>query len=162
MTSFVPRNPEFRQSAAAIFAEANFIADLGIEPLAIVPGRVEARLAVRERHLQHSGIVHAGVQATLADHTAGAAGQTVIEAGQMVLTSSFTINLLSPAAGTCLFARAEVLKAGRRLIVVESNVSARDGTGERLVARALVNLVVLPRTGRNGNPRDFTQSLGNE
>lgn len=154
MTVFTPTDPDFRQATAEIFANANFIADLGIEPLTILPGRVEARLALTPRHLQHSAVVHAGVQATLADHTAGAAGQTLLAAGQGVLTSNFTINLLAPARGAWLLAKAGVIKAGRRLIVVESDVFAGDDQGERLVSRALVNLMVLPEIGAGEKPSD--------
>ncbi len=145
MTDFLVRNPEFRQAAAAIFAEAQFIVDLGLTPVTIEPGKVEARLPVAPRHLQHSGVVHAGVQATIADHTAGAAGHTVIGSGQMVLTSTFTINLLTPAKGEELRARARVLKAGRRLVIVESDVFACQGGREELTSRAIVTLAVIDR-----------------
>lgn len=38
---------------------------------------LETRLAVREDHRQQDGYVHAGVLATVGDHTAGAAGATL-------------------------------------------------------------------------------------
>lgn len=142
------RNPDYRAATAAIFAAAPFVGELGIEAVSIEPGRVEARLTVARRHQQQDGFIHAGVQATLADHTAGAAAFTVIGADQLVLTSTFTINLLAAARGEELRARAEVIKAGRRLVVAEASVFARQAGAEQLVARALVTLAVLPRAAK--------------
>lgn len=141
------RNPDYQQASAAIFSAAPFISDLGIEPLTIAPGRVEAQLLILPRHLQQDGFIHAGVQATLADHTAGAAAFTVIGADQLVLTSGFSINLLAAARGSELRACAEVVKAGARLVIVEASVYAISGADEKLVARAMVTLAVLPRSG---------------
>ncbi|BCR04920.1 hypothetical protein DESUT3_19890 [Desulfuromonas versatilis] len=138
------RNPAYRERAAEIFTRANFVVDLGIEPVSIGPGAVESRLAVLERHLQQDGVIHAGVQTTLADHTAGAAAFTVIGPEQMVLTTGFTINLLATARGEELRARAQVLRAGGRLIVSESCVFAVEGGRESLVSKATVTLAVLP------------------
>jgi len=138
------RNPDYRQRATAIFSDAPFINDLGIEPLSISPGFVESRLTILPRHLQQDRFIHAGVQATLADHTAGAAAFSVIGADQLVLTSGFSINLMSAASGEELRARAQVLKAGQRLICVESSVYAISGGVEKLVAKAMVTLAVLP------------------
>ena len=59
--------------ARHIFAEAPFIAELGYDLVRIEPGFAETRLAVEPRHCQHHGFVHAGVQATMADHSAGCA-----------------------------------------------------------------------------------------
>jgi len=147
------RNPDFRSAAAAIFTEANFIADLGIEPLTIDHGRVAARLTVLPRHLQHSGVIHAGVQMTLADHTAGAAGHTVIDAEQMVLTCGFTVQLLAPAVGAELLARAEILRGGRRLVYAETSVFTWQNGRERLVSRAQVTLAVRARPPQSTIPQ---------
>lgn len=63
----------------AFFATAPFMADLGIEPVDSGAGRVATQLALQARHFQHSGVVHAGVMAAMADHTMGAAAQTMTE-----------------------------------------------------------------------------------
>ena len=141
------RNPEYIQATKALFAAAPFIGDLGIEPVSIVPGAVEARMLIQPKHLQQDRFIHAGVQATLADHAAGAAACTVIGADQLVLTSDFNIGLMSAARGEELRARAQVLKAGQRLIFAESSVYAVQAGKEQLVAKARVTLAVLPRSG---------------
>jgi uncharacterized protein (TIGR00369 family) len=129
---------------AALYAAAPFIVALGIHPESAEPGVVTAALALRPDHLQQNGFVHAGVQATLADHTAGAAGYTLVAPGESVLTVEFKLNLLRPATGDRLRARAEVLRQGRRLVVVESSVFTK-GNAPLLVAKATVTLAVVRR-----------------
>ena len=107
------------------------------------PGWCETTLAVRPEHLQQDDLVHAGVLATLADHTAGCASGTVADPGKVVLTVEFKINFLRPAVGQQLRCRAEVLKPGRRLIVAESSVHAVNDGVEKLAAKAMVTLAVV-------------------
>jgi len=140
-----PRNPAYREAVGGIFLSARFVQDLGIELASADPGRCESVLAVAGRHLQQDGFVHAGVIATMADHTAGGAANTLVAAEETVLSAEFKINLLRPAAGPRLRCRAAVLKAGRTLIVAESEVFAEAPEGPRLVAKALVTLAVVPR-----------------
>jgi acyl-coenzyme A thioesterase PaaI-like protein len=58
----------------------------------------------------------------MADHTAGAAACTLIAQGQLLLTVEFKIYLLRPGQGERLRCEARVLKPGRILIVVESEM----------------------------------------
>jgi uncharacterized protein (TIGR00369 family) len=102
---------------------------------------------VREEHQQQDGYVHAGVLATVGDHTAGAAGATLIPVGANVLTAEFKINLLCSAKERELCGVSRVLKPGRTLIVVESELLSEDAVDRmQLVAKATVTLaVVMPR-----------------
>lgn len=129
-----------------VFGDAPFIAALGLELASSTPGACETTLSLAHRHLQQDGFVHAGVQATMADHTAGAAASSVVADGCFVLTSSFTINLLRAARGERLRCRARVLKAGRQVMVVESEVYCAAGAEERLVSKAVVTLAVVARS----------------
>jgi uncharacterized protein (TIGR00369 family) len=134
------QNPSFREHARALFDKAPFAADLGIVLEDLGPGWCRTTLLVAPRHRQQDGYVHAGVQATLADHTAGGAAGTLVRASELVLTAEFKINFLRPALGERLRCRASVLKPGKTLIVAESEVYAvRDGA-EKLVAKATVTL----------------------
>lgn len=137
-------NPDYRAMVEAGFASANFICDLGIQPLDCGPGWVEAALVIAPRHLQQNGFVHAGVQATLADHTAGAAAFTLVDAGQTVLSLEFKVNLLRPALCERLLCRAEVLKAGKTVTVVEAEVYALVAGEKRLFSKTMVTLAVVP------------------
>lgn len=127
-----------------IFHEAPFINDLGIALTAYGEGWCESAMRLGQRFMQQDGFGHAGVLATLADHTAGTAAGTVMTPGQRVLSIEFKINLLRPAVGDSLRCRATVLRAGKSVSVAEAEVFARKDGAEKLVAKAMVTLAVVP------------------
>lgn len=128
-----------------IFGAAPFIADLGIEPISAADGTCVSNLDLQPRHLQQDGFVHAGVQATLADHTAGAAAATLAQPGYLVLTTEFKIHLLRPARGQKLECVARVLKPGRMITVVESEVYCHSESTRVLVSKAIATIANVPR-----------------
>jgi len=136
------QNPNFRRKVEEIFERAAFIETLGIRLRGVGVGWCETRLDVLPRHLQQDGYIHAGVQATMADHTAGGAAGSLIREDEIVLSVEFKINLLRPAQGEAMRCKANVLKAGRMLIVVESELFSLDGAQEKLTAKATVTLAV--------------------
>jgi len=136
-------DPDLVKRVQAIFDRAPFIAELGVTVDEIQPGRCSTALAVAPRHTQQNGFVHAGVIATLADHTAGACAGTLAAPGHEVLTSTLTLHLLRPALGERLICRATALRPGRTLSIVESEVFALGGRGEQLVAKATVTLALV-------------------
>ncbi len=135
-----PLAPDRREHVMEIFSRAPFIGDLGVKLSGLGPGWCESVLAVAPKHLQQDGYVHAGVQATVADHTAGGAAGTVARPGDLVLSVEFKINLLRPALGDRLRCRATVLRQGKTITVAESEVFARKDGEEKLVAKATVTL----------------------
>lgn len=139
------KNPDFRALVEEIFQKAAFIRELGIELVDIGAGHCETALVLQPKHLQQDGVVHAGVEATMADHTAGAAATSLVGADEYILTAEFKINFLRPARGDALHCRSRVLKPGRTLIVAESEVFADPAAPSHLVAKAIVTLAVVPR-----------------
>ena len=131
-----------------VFSAAPFVAHLGIELENLGEGWCEAALPLQDWHLQQTGVVHAGVLATLADHCAGAAASTQLADGEFVVTAEFKINLLRGARGERLSCRAEVLKRGSTLTVVESQVYAESAGRRELVAKLNATMAVL-RAGRS-------------
>ncbi len=129
-----------------IFYDAPLIRELGLELVTYGEGRCETRMDLRDMHQQQDGLVHAGVQATIADHTAGMAAATLIDADQMVLTVEFKINLLRAARGQRLLCKASVLKPGRRLSVVESEVYCEESATQKLVSKASLTIAVLDKS----------------
>lgn len=136
-------NNAISEELKRILDRAPFIADLGVRLDALGPGECTTLLLLQPRHLQQDGFVHAGVQATIADHTAGAAAATLLQDGQIVLTAEFKINFLRAAKGDRLTCRAKVLKAGRQLTVVESEVFCAGPDTETLVSKATVTIAVV-------------------
>jgi uncharacterized protein (TIGR00369 family) len=127
----------------SVFTAAPFVAHLGIEFKNLGDGWCEAALRLQDWHLQQTGVVHAGVLATLADHCAGAAASTQLPEGEFVVTVEFKINLLRGARGEQLSCRAEVLKRGSTLTVVESQVYAESVGRRELVAKLNATMAVL-------------------
>ena len=136
-------NPNYEEAVRGIFDRAPFILGLGLELKETGPGWCETELVLAPKHQQQDGYVHAGVLASVADHTAGSAGVSLIHANEYVLSTDFNISFLRAAQGQRLRCRAEVLKAGRRLIVVESAVYSVNGQESQLVSKARVTLAVL-------------------
>jgi len=137
------KNPNYRQVIEAGFKGAAFVNDIGITLLDCGPGWCESSVTILPRHLQHGGLVHAGVQSTIADHTAGAAATTILAQGQFVVTAEFKINLLRAAKGDSLFCRAQVLKPGKLLIVVEAEVFVVSGTTKDFVSKTTATMSVM-------------------
>jgi len=137
------QNPNFRQNVRRIFEAAPFLDNLGLELADLGPGWCESVLEVGTKHLQQDRYIHAGVQATLADHTAGGAAGTLVKENETVLTVEFKINLLRPAQGDRMRCRAAVLRAGKTIIVAESEVFAVKDGAEKLAAKATVTLAVV-------------------
>jgi len=125
------------------FAEARFLEHVGITLEGLGRGWAETALVVGPQHGQAQGFVHAGVQATMADHTAGTAGGTLVGDDQAVLTVEMKLNLLRPAVGKSLRCRAEVVKAGKSLMFCEAKVHAGGADGEKLVATFTSTLAVV-------------------
>ena len=134
---------DFRKAITQVFSDAPFVAHMGITLEGLGPGWCEARLDLEPWHLQQTGVAHAGVIATLADHCAGGAATTQLAAGEFVVTAEFKINLLRGARGERLHCRAEVLKPGQTLSVVEAVVFA-ESTGKReMVAKLNATMVIV-------------------
>lgn len=131
-----PVNPNYRQFVQEQFTRAAFVQDLGIALRDFAPGWCETSLSLEERHCQQDGVVHAGVVTTLADHTSGMAAGTLCPANRKVLTVEFKLNLLRPGIPPGILCRADVLKPGRTISVVQAEVRQAHEGGEpgKLVA----------------------------
>ena len=121
-----------------------FPAYCGFEVDRVADGRFETRLKIRPDHRQQDGFVHAGVIATLADHTAGYAAYTTVSEEFRILTIEFKINYFRPAAGEAVVCRSKVINNGKKIIVSESEVFSISGGREQLVSKAMVTLMAVP------------------
>jgi uncharacterized protein (TIGR00369 family) len=78
---------------------------------------VEVRLPFRDELAQQHSFLHAGVMTTVADTACGYSALSLMAPGEAVLTTEFKVNLLASGSGEATVARAQVVKAGRRLTV---------------------------------------------
>lgn len=121
-----------------------FVKTCGINLDKLERGWAQSSVEITETHSQQDDFVHAGVMATMADHTAGYAAFSVVPEDSRILTLEFKINFLRPAIGARLICRAQVVKEGKNILVGDSEVySERDGI-EKLAAKALVTLMAVP------------------
>ena len=128
----------------SFFAASPFMVDLGVEPVAVGEGTVSTVMSLANRHLQHTGQCHAGVMASLADHSMGAAAQTMAPEGHWILTAELKTSLLRPGRGERLECEAKVIKAGRMLSFTEAEVYAVSGEQRTLVMKASGTMAVAP------------------
>lgn len=125
------------------FRSSPFMLDLGVEPTAVQDGQVGTTLAILPRFMQHTGQVHAGVMATLADHSMGAAAQTLAAPGQLAITAELKTSLLRPGRGERLVCEARVIKHGRSLSFTEAEVFAEAGGQRVLVLKASATMALV-------------------
>jgi len=116
----------------------------GFEVLNIDHGQFESRLKLQKHHKQQDGFVHAGVIATMADHTAGYSAYTLVTSDYRILTIEFKINYFRPAMGDEIVCRANVINRGKKIIVSESEVFAIHNGDEKLVSKAMVTMMSVP------------------
>ena len=126
-------------------AVQGFTVHLGLIPVLMEPGYFVTRVPIKKHHLQQDGFVHAGVIATMADHTAGYASYTLVAENLRILTIEYKITYLKPANGEFLECRAKVIKPGKRILIAESEVYEIKGKKENLIAKALLTMAAVPQ-----------------
>lgn len=139
---------EISQERAAFLARdyrRGFVDYCQIRATEVKRGYFESRVSIEAHHRQQDGFIHAGLMATMADHTAGYAAFTVVPEEIQILTIEFKINFLRPACGDELLCRSQVLREGSQVIIAESSVFDLQKGAEKLVAKAMVTLMAVPK-----------------
>ena len=108
----------------ASFDQQGMMTTLGVEVTAVEPGRVEMSLRHDDRFTQQHGFLHAGAVASVLDTACGYAAYSLMPPEASVLTATYTINLLAPAAGERFAITGEVVRAGRTLVVCRGEAFA--------------------------------------
>ena len=147
MPTYEPQDPRFGERVRASFARQAFLATIGATLERVAPGEVDIRLPFRAALAQQHGFLHAGATTTAVDTACGYAALTLMPPGAAVLTVEFKVQLLEPAEGDSVLARARVLKSGRTLVFCAGDVYARRGGAERLVATMLATCMVVMGRG---------------
>ena len=133
------------EQVQGFFALSPFMVDLGVRPTAVADGRITSELQLQPRHLQHTGQCHAGVMASMADHSMGAAAQTLAPVGSWALTAELKTAQLRPGKGEQLVCEAVVIKAGRTLSFTEAEVYAVHSGQRTLVMKASATMALTAR-----------------
>jgi uncharacterized protein (TIGR00369 family) len=131
------------------FDRQGMMATLGVEVITVEPGRVELALRHDDRFTQQHGFLHAGAVASVLDTACGYAAYTVMPPESAVLTATYTINLLAPAAGRQFVLTGEVVRAGRTLVVCRGEAFA-DGSQRPFAVMQATMTVLVNRPGISG------------
>ena len=136
---FAAADADFESRVRESFALQRVMRTIGATLVLVEAGVVEIQLSVREDLTQQDGYMHAGIVTTLLDSACGYAAYSLMPAGSSVLSVEFKVNLLAPAKGTAIKARAEVKRAGRTLTVCSADAHA-DG---KICATMLATMICL-------------------
>lgn len=138
---FEIQDPEYRRRVQESFARQGLMKHLGAQLCSLQPGGVEIRVSFRPELTQQHDYFHAGVTGAVADSACGYAAYTLMPADSSVLTVEYKMNLLAPADGEELIARARVVRSGRTLKVCTADVFVRKGGAESLCAMMLATIM---------------------
>jgi uncharacterized protein (TIGR00369 family) len=129
------------------FSNQAFMSTLGAELTVVGEGAVEIRLPFSAKLTQQHGYLHAGAVTAVLDSACGYAALSLAPDDRDVLTVEFKQNLLAPAAGEVLVARAQVKRAGKTLTVCAADAFAITGSKEKIVATMLATIMSIPLRG---------------
>lgn len=150
-TAFEVQDPGYARRVSESFARQGLMKHLGAELASLEPGVAEIRVRFRGELTQQHNYFHAGVSGAIADSACGYAAYTLMAAESSVLTVEYKINLLAPAEGEELIARARVVRSGKTLKVCSADVFASKGGVESHCAMMLATVMCLP--GKSDRPR---------
>lgn len=142
-------NEDMLARVRASFDRQGMMSTLGVEVTAVERGKVVMSLGHDARFTQQHGFLHAGAVTSVLDTACGYAAFSVMPPEAAVLTVSFTVNLMAPAAGERFTITAEVVRAGRTLMVCRGEAFA-DGSDRPFAVMQATMTAVYDRTGISG------------
>jgi len=131
-----------RERVRASLDRQGMMRTLGVELTSIERGRVQMVLRHDDRFTQQHGFLHAGAVSAVLDSACGYAAYSVMPPEASVLTVTFTINLLAPAAGQQFTIAGSVVRAGRTLVVCRGEAFADDAAVPFAVMQATMTTLV--------------------
>ncbi len=135
---------KFERRVQESFKRQGLMKHLGAQLVELKPGHATIRVPFRPELCQQHNYFHAGVSGAIADSACGYAAATLMPAESAVLTVEYKLNLLAPAEGDELTARARVLRSGRTLKVCAADVHVRKNGKEVHCATMLATIMGLP------------------
>jgi uncharacterized protein (TIGR00369 family) len=145
-------DPDKEKRSREAFDRHGFMRLLGARVTGLDTGFCEIRVEHSPQLTQHDGFFHAGVSAAIADSACGGAAFTLVDVRSGLLSVEYKINLLAPARGRELVARARVVRSGRTLKVCAADVYSVEGDEEVLCATTLSTIMELPARDEPASP----------
>lgn len=144
MSEWSAPNPRFRERLLSNVAAPGFTSWAGTTVERLDPGIAHLSVRFRDDLAQHHGYFHGGVIGALGDNACGIAAGTLVDGDRYPITAEYTINIVRPANGDRLVARASVVKPGARLTTCAAEVSCCADGNETLVAVMLSTHAIVP------------------
>ena len=126
------------------FESQSMMKTLGARIHKVEKGKVIIEAPLLPSTLQQQGYVHAGLTFSIGDSAAGYSVLTLLPEDQEVMTAEIKINLLAPAYGKLLRAEGRVVKHGKRLIVVTSEIHALKDGKKKMIAIMQGTMIPVP------------------
>ena len=142
-STFVAPDAGFTERVRDSFGRQPAMHMIGAYISAVEPGYCEVTLPIAEKVTQQHGFVHGGITGMIADSAAGYAAFSLMPPDSSPLTVEYKINMLNPAAGETLVARARVIKSGKTLVITQGDVFAVKDGNEKLCATMQQTLIVM-------------------
>jgi uncharacterized protein (TIGR00369 family) len=152
---FHPMDAEYARRIRESFDRQGLMKHLGAQLSELQPGFAEIRVRYSRELSQQHGYFHAGVSGAIADSACGYAAYTLMPVDSSVLTVEYKMNLLAPADGDELVARARVVRSGKTLKICGADIYARRGEAEIHCATMLATIMCLVGKSDRG-PSDGT------
>lgn len=148
---FKPADPGFEARVRDSFSRQPAMHLIGAVLTTVKPGFCEVEMPRKAEVTQQHGFVHGGIVGMIADSAAGYAAYSLFPADATVLTVEYKMNLMAPADGDRLLARAQVTRHGRTLTIVGFDVFAEKSGKMLHCATGLGTLMCM--LGRPDAPR---------
>lgn len=137
------KDPRYVEKVHESFIRQGLMGHLGADLIHVGEGNAEIRVKFRPELSQQHGYFHAGVTGAIADSASGYAAYSLMPPGSNVLTVEYKLNLVAPAQGDWLIARASVIRAGRTLVICRADVFVTRDSLETLCASSLSTIMAL-------------------
>lgn len=140
---FAAVDAEYESRVRESFSRQGLMKHLGAELAVLGAGHAEIHVPFRIEVTQQHNYFHAGVSGAIADSACGYAAYTLMPANSSVLTAEYKMNLLAPADGEKLMARARVLRSGKTLKICAADVYVLKSGEEIHCATMLATVMCL-------------------
>ena len=131
------------------FESQSMMKTLGARIHKIEQGKVVIEAPLLPSTLQQQGYVHAGLTFSIGDSAAGYSALTLLPEDLEVMTAEIKINLLAPADGDLMRAEGRVVKHGKKLVVVTSEIHALKDGKKKLIAIMQGTMIPVPLKPKN-------------
>jgi uncharacterized protein (TIGR00369 family) len=126
--------PEIEAKVRASFERQTMMKTLGAKLLDLGHGTASIAAPILPGSRQQQDAGHAALTFAIGDSAAGYAALSLFDPDDEIMTVEMKINLLRPAVGDRLVAEGRVIKPGRRVTVVASEVFAETGGQRKQIA----------------------------